>query len=209
MTNQKLYDTQTLWDVAWQESLGEIDLTDARVGGRATKLNPDKENVDFWQTAGPKWLESYIQWRDNNPNWKIWTTPEGEPAIELGLVVDIAGVNVKMVIDRVFEVDGELVVVDLKTSQRYPSNPLQLGFYKVGLEKQFGVPVKWGNYYMARTFSTGNTIDLSEFTHDKLEYIVDIFDKSRKAGLFLPNTNNCNVLCGLTEYCEFYPGKIG
>lgn len=202
-----MFDLQQAWAEAWSQSLGETDLTNARVGGRATKENPDKEDEKFWHKSGPKWVEAYIEWRKNNPNWKIWKTPEGEPAIELGLIVDIAGVNVKMVIDRVFEVDGEIVVLDLKTSQRQPTNPLQLGFYKVGLEKQFGMPVNYGNYYMARTMGTGSMIDLSGFTHEKLEYMVEIFDKSRRAGLFLPNTNNCNVLCGLTEHCEFYPGK--
>ena len=123
----------TLWQSAWDDSKGDIDLATARVGGRATKANPNKEDATFWQTKGPEWVEAYIAWRKQNSNWKIWTAPDGNPAIELALTPVVAGVPVKMIIDRVFKVNGELVIVDLKTSQNTPSSTLQLGFYKLGL----------------------------------------------------------------------------
>ena len=198
---------QRLWDEAWLETKGDIDLDKARVGGRATKANPNKEDVAFWQSAGPRWVEGYIAWRQANPNWKIWIAPDGNPGIELALTPVVAGVPVKMIIDRVFEVDGQLVICDLKTSQQTPSSSLQLGFYKLGLEQTFGVEVKWGNYYMARGNSTSEMVDLSEYTYDKMEYLIKQFDTSRKAGIFLPNTNNCQYLCGLTEHCQFSAKK--
>jgi len=111
-----------------------------------------------------------------------------------------------MYIDRVFEVDGELVVVDLKTSQRTPDSSLQLGFYKAGLQQVFGVDIKLGNYWMARQSGTGSMIDLTKYTPDMIEYFVKHFDNARKAGIFLPNTNNCNR-CGLTEFCPFTSKK--
>ena len=192
-----------LWSTAWDECKGDKDLTNARVGGRATKANPNKEDVTFWQSTGPKWVENYVAWRKNNPTWKIWTTPQGAPAIELAITPVIKGVQIKMVIDRVFEVDGQLVVVDLKTSQQLPASSLQLGFYKLGLEETFGVDVNWGNYYMSRDSGTASMIDLSTYTRDKMEYMVETFDKARQAGIFLPNTNNCAYRCGLTDHCQF------
>lgn len=198
---------QELWQTAWNESKGDLDLTNARVGGRATKANPNKEDQDFWQTAGPRWVEGYIEWRKANPNWKIWVAPDGNPGIELALSPVVAGVPVKMIIDRVFEVDGQLVICDLKTSQQTPSSSLQLGFYKMGIEQTFGVEVKWGNYYMARGNSTSEMVDLSGYTFDKMEYLIQKFDVARKAGVFLPNTNNCQYMCGLTEYCQFSTKK--
>jgi hypothetical protein len=195
--------TQQLWDQAWLESKGDTDLTNARVGGRATKANPNKEDITFWQTAGPKWVEAYIAWRKANANWKIWTAPDGNPGIELALTPVVAGVPVKMIIDRVFEVNGELVIVDLKTSQNTPTSSLQLGFYKLGLEQTFGVNVKWGTYYMSRGSNVSEMVDLSEYTYDKMEYLITQFDKARKSAIFLPNTNSCQYMCGLTEYCQF------
>lgn len=196
-----------LWDQAWQESKGDTDLTNARVGGRATKLHPNKEDANFWNLTGPQWVQGYINWRKANPNWKIWKTPQGVPAIELALTPVVSGVQIKMIIDRVFEVDGELVIVDLKTSQGVPASNLQLGFYKLGLEQQFGVTVNKGNFYMSRHAGIVDTIDLSGYTYDKMEYLVEGFDKARKAGIFLPNTNNCQYMCGLTEYCQFSAKK--
>lgn len=192
-----------LWDDAWKLSKGDIDLTNARVGGRATKANPNKEDVNFWQAQGPKWVDAYIAWRKTNSNWKIWTAPDGNPGIELALTPIVKDVPVKMIIDRVFEVNGELVIVDLKTSQNTPTSSLQLGFYKLGLEMQFGIEVKWGTYYMSRGNNISEMVDLSEYTHDKMEYLIETFDKARKAALFLPNTNSCQYMCGLTDYCQF------
>jgi hypothetical protein len=199
--------SQQLWEKAWLECKGDIDLTGARVGGRATKINPNKEDISFWNNQGPMWVEQYIAWRKQNTNWKIWTTPDGRPAIELELIPTVAGVPVKMVIDRVFEVDGHIVIVDLKTSQNTPSSTLQLGFYKLGIEQTFGIDVKWGNYYMARGSNAVEMVDLSEYTYDRMEFLVKGFDKARKAGIFLPNTNSCQYMCGLTAHCEFSTKK--
>jgi hypothetical protein len=192
-----------LWSTAWDLSKGDTDLTNARVGGRATKANPNKEDVNFWQSAGPRWVEGYIAWRKTNPDWKIWTAPDGNPGIELALTPVVNGVAVKMIIDRVFEVNGELVIVDLKTSQNTPTSSLQLGFYKLGLEQQFGREIKWGTYYMSRGNNISEMVDLSEYTYDKMEYLITQFDKARKSAIFLPNTNSCQYMCGLTEYCQF------
>ena len=197
-----------LWAKAWVQELGDKDLTNARVGGRATKANPQKEDVNFWQATGPQWVQAYIDWRKANTDWKLWKTPQGVPAIELAMLPEFAGVPVKMILDRVFEVNGELVIVDLKTSQQTPTNTLQLGFYKVGLLKTFGINVKWGTYWMARQHGVSPLVSLEQYTEDKLEYLVAGFDKARKAGIFLPNTNNCQYKCGLTAHCQFST-KIG
>lgn len=194
--------TNKYWDEAWAKHLAEIDLKNARVAGRATKANPNKEDATWWNEQGSKWVDDYIVWRKNNPDWKIWKTPQGVKAIELELNPVIADVPVKMVVDRVFEVNGELVIVDLKTSTRRPTSDLQLGFYKVGIELMLGVEINYGNYWMSRESGTASNIDLSRYNLDMLEYFVSGFDKARKSGIFLPNLSSCSF-CGLTEHCQF------
>lgn len=195
-----------LWTKAWDIESKDVDLTTARVGGRATKANPGKEDATWWNEMGPTWVNNYIMWRKNNPQWKIWTTPQGARAIELELNPIIAGVPVKMFIDRIFEVNGQLVIVDLKTSARRPASDLQLGFYKVGVEKMLGVEVNLGNYWMSRESGTGEMIDLSRYTYDTLEYFVDKFQTARKSGIFLPNLSSCSY-CGLAAHCQFTKEK--
>ena len=198
--------SNSYWDKAWAKETEGLDFATARRAGRATKDNPNKEDEHWWNEQGSKWIDNYILWRKNNSNWKIWTTPQGIKAIELELNPIIAGVPVKMFIDRIFEVDGHLVIVDLKTSARKPISDLQLGFYKVGVEMMLGVEVNLGNYWMSRESGTGEMIDLRRYTKDTLEYFVDGFDKARKAGIFLPNLQSCSY-CGLTAYCQFTKGK--
>ena len=201
-----------LWQQAWDESKGDIDLTNARVGGRETKLNPNKEDSTWWNSKGPEWVQAYISWREHNKDWKIWKAPNGDRGIELELTPVIAGVPVKMIIDRVFEVNGELVIMDLKTSKSTPTSSLQLAFYKLGLETTFGTDalggeIRWGTYYMSRASGVSEMIDLSSYTYDKMEYLIKQFDTARKAAIFLPNTNSCQYLCGLTEFCQFSTKK--
>ena len=194
------------WDIAWLKETKDLDLSKARIAGRSTKANPDREDAVWWDEQGSKWVDNYITWRKNNKDWKIWTTPQGVRAIELELNPIIADVPVKMFIDRIFEVNGQLVIVDLKTSSRKPISDLQLGFYKVGVEEMLGVKVNLGNYWMSRESGTGEMIDLSRYTLDTLEYFVSGFDKARKAGIFLPNLQSCSY-CGLTEHCQFTKEK--
>lgn len=194
--------TNELWAKAWKKETEGLDLATARVAGKSTKANPNREDAHWWNEQGSAWVDNYIKWRKNNPNWKIWTTPQGARAIELELNPVIAGVPVKMFIDRIFKVDGKLVIVDLKTSRTRPTSDLQLGFYKVGVEQMIGAEVNLGNYWMSRESGTGEMIDLSRYTVDMLEYLVSGFDKARKAGIFLPNLSSCNF-CGLTEHCTF------
>jgi len=198
--------TNELWAKAWAKETKDLDFSTARRAGRATKENPNKEDEHWWNENGSKWVDNYISWRKNNPDWKIWTTPQGVKAIELELNPVIADVPVKMFIDRIFEVNGQLVIVDLKTSRTRPQSDLQLGFYKIGVELMLGVEVNLGNYWMSRESGTGEMIDLSRYTIDTLEYFVDGFDKARKAGIFLPNLQSCNF-CGLTEHCQFTKDK--
>ena len=194
--------SNALWDKAWLLETKDLNLETARRAGRATVANPNKEDGNWWNTQGSIWVDNYILWRKNNPTWKIWTTPQGARAIELQLNPVIAGVTIKMIIDRIFEVDGKLVIVDLKTSAKRPTSDLQLGFYKVGLEQTLGIEINTGNYWMSRESGTGDMIDLSRYTLDTLEYFAEGFDKARKAGIFLPNLSSCNF-CGLTEHCQF------
>lgn len=207
MTNSvEVFIPNSLWDDAWKKETLGLDFATARRAGRATKENPNKEDENWWYKQGSVWVDNYIMWRKNNPNWKIWTTPSGVRAIELELNPIIAGVPVKMFIDRVFEVNGQLVIVDLKTSARRPASDLQLGFYKIGIEKELGVEVNLGNYWMSRDSGTGEMIDLSRYTLDSLEYMVEGFDRARKSAIFLPNISSCNI-CGLAEHCQFTKGK--
>jgi hypothetical protein len=135
--------SQSLWEQAWAKESEGIDLTNARVGGRATKLLPNKEDINFWQISGPMWVEDYIAWRKANTNWKIWTTPDGRPAIELELMPEIAGVPVKMVIDRIFEVNGKISSSRPQNCKKYSYQYFTTRVLQSWARKTFGVGIEY------------------------------------------------------------------
>lgn len=175
---------------------------DIRAGGRATKEYPNKEDAGWWLKHGPEMVSRWIDWRSNS-GWKIWVTPDGKPAIELDLLVDMAGVPVKMGIDRVMVTpEGELVILDIKTGSRTPQSDLQLAFYAAGLDLAYGIRPSYGTYWMARTGITSSTVDLNSMPTEKITTMVKMFDETRRRGLFIPNFKHC-TLCTFTAVCEW------
>ena len=67
--------TNELWAKAWAKETKDIDLTVARVAGRATKANPNKEDAVWWNEQGPLWVDQYIQWRKANQLSQITVFP--------------------------------------------------------------------------------------------------------------------------------------
>lgn len=198
-----------LWKDAWNEcvtaqqaSMGQ-DTALWRAAGRATKDNPDKENGVWWEKNGRKMLDSWVDWRMGEHGWKVWETPQGIPAIELGMTAMFGEIPVQMGIDRVMVTpDGELVILDLKTGQRTPSSDLQLAFYATGMAKVFDLRPKYGAYWMARQGTTSTLIDLDFYTDEMIEEIIFKFDKARREELFVPNYGHCNM-CQLKSSCKW------
>lgn len=194
--------TEQLFEKYFTKHSKDKDYDSIRAGGRASKEYPNKEDGTWWLKHGPLMVDRWVDWRSNS-GWEIWRTPEGEPAIELGLMVDMADVPVKMGIDRVMVTpEGDLVVLDIKSGARTPQSDLQLAFYAAGLDLAFGIRPKFGTYWMARTGITSSFIDLDVMPTHKIIDMVKMFDTTRRQGLFTPNFKHC-TLCPFTAVCEW------
>jgi putative RecB family exonuclease len=203
-----------LWLDAWERlTTRQIDATGQetaswRAGGRATKEYPDKENGDWWAIHGAGMVQNWIDWREQSHGMGLWVTPEGIPAIELVLNIELEGVPVKMALDRLMVTQsGDLVVVDLKTGKNTPSSSFQLGMYAVGMELTFGVRPKYGTYWAARDGVTTELIDLDKWTIERAGSIVKMFDNARRSGIFVPNFDHCKM-CNFTSVCKYQDGEI-
>ena len=181
---------------------GDVDPSAWRVGGRASKQYPDKEDSVWWLDNGPAMFESWVKWRLGS-GWHI-AEFSGQPSIEIGFDFTVNDeFAVQMYLDRLMVNEhGELVIVDLKSGSRTPSSPLQLAMYAYGCEKILGVRPKWGTFWKARDGVTSQLVDLDTLPSNKVEYIVSGFDKLRKQGVFLPNLDECGW-CGFNEVCEW------
>lgn len=207
---------QTTWDSLKASQIGSNGFTEAdvRAGGRATKEYPNKEDERWWQTNGIPMVESWVTWRDTS-GWGIADIGGGTPAIELGLVVEIGGLPIKMVIDRLMFMpseDGTLtrdnfIVLDLKSGKTAPKSDLQLALYATGIEIVYGWRPRWGTYWMARTGTISDPVDLDNYPKEMFEEIFSQFKQARDNGVFIPNLNHCQM-CSVIDYCKYQQPKL-
>lgn len=177
-----------------------------RASGRKSKAWPDKENQDFWLTEGPKMVETWVNWWDGmvaEEGWKIWTTPAGTKAIELGIDgVSIGGITWRGHIDAVVEDgDGDLVIVDWKTGAGQPKSPMQLGEYACAIDALFRVRVKFGAFYNARKGDTGPLFVLDRFTDERVGKVLQHSRNIINKNLYVPNPGPLCGACGVRDWC--------
>lgn len=172
------------------------------------------EPIEVWRKQGLAFVESYINWRDRSP-WEIWTTPEGEPAIELDVSGRLPGcpVEIKGFIDRVFwdPVLKRLVVLDLKTSKKPPKSPAQFETYAALLKAKYDVQVHLGVPFMNRRGTLGAPYDLSKVTP---EAVGEVFGKAwaevqgyAQTGVWPANTKDC-FICDVQASCAAVNGPL-
>lgn len=185
----------------------EPDIEKWRTGGAQTKPKVDiarrREKVALWVPA-------YVVYALGQP-WRIWRTPDGEPAIELAFEIEFSGCIVRGYIDQVIEwpsLDRE--IVDAKTGAKQPDRYTQLGIYALGCEIRFGVEHRpaFGHFYMAKDSKTTKPLDLSGYTFAKLERWFNDLARARALSLYIPSPSedNCRP-CGVRDYCSAIDGE--
>lgn len=206
-------DLKKIWDAAFLDEIAAVEEktgsnpVDWRVGGRATKQYPDKENKLWWDDNGYEMFKNFVTAYDNN-KWQIWTTPQGVPAIELGMLCNFGDIPVKAYADLVFQEGDELAVVDLKTGANTPESSMQLGVYASCIEMTFGIRPTKGYYYSARSAMLEPSYGIERWTIPVLTELFTQFDKALDAEIFLPNVGmNCRT-CGVKDYCYAVGGEL-
>jgi hypothetical protein len=140
-----------------------------RAGGKATRQYPYKEDASWWLDNGPKMFHNWIEWRKQENPYTPYQLSGGDFAIETELNVEISGVLMKGFLDRLMvSPDGELTVIDIKTSTRAPITYTQLGTYAIMCEKVMGVRPTKGAYFMVRTGELTPPVNLDHYTENRL-----------------------------------------
>lgn len=157
-----VFSARQVWEIYFRKHLDASDETEPN---RNKWGRSQAEPVEVWDRLGPQLISSYVAWRERSP-WTIWTTPDGEPAIELDVSGRLPGcpVEIKGFIDRVFHdpVLDKLWVLDLKTSKRPPKSAAQFETYAALLGAKYpDVRVDLGVPFMNRQGSPGKPFDLS------------------------------------------------
>lgn len=186
-------------------------------------LTDETPNLDWWFWSGPyaggrdlerRWdigleqVEKFVAWRSLEGQ-QIWTTPGGEPAIELAFVVDLDGIAVRGFIDAVVVVDGELRVRDYKTGNA-PGDDFQLAVYAHAVGLTYNIaPPKTGDYYMAgkrgKPAALTKPYDLTVWSLEGITRIFHEVEARIQAGEFDPDPEpqKCNF-CDVNLSCPVF-----
>lgn len=197
----------TLWaktydaEVKQVEEKSGIPVSKWRVGGRATKANPNREDYQFWLDEGLRQFEAYVAWMEKS-GWKIATMPDGKPGIEWEAEVWFGGTPVRMVVDAIYDVNGEWVVVDYKTGKRTPEWEMQIALYASALERVYGRRPKWGAYYMTRKAALSDLSDLSRFGMDWFDYAFSTMNFMVDNDILPAQVGDHCSYCSVAEWCQ-------
>lgn len=197
----------SVWEVLFGKEIEEVKKAEPD----EKKWRSGKERYKEWNEIGPQLVQAYIDWRRRVP-YQIWTTPDGEPAIELDVSGHLPGcdMEIKAYIDRVFvdPVLNSMPVVDIKSGKTKPDSALQFGVYRALLEAKYGIQPEIGAAWMAREGGLGKPWSLAKYTPEytgrqlgKLEQIV-------KAGAFTPHVGGHCWGCDVKDACYAYDGPL-
>lgn len=210
----EVQDFATVFEQVIAEELekGGWSESDIKASGRKTKAWPNKQDKSWWHTHGPLYVSAWIQWRER-AGYELWTTPWGDPGIEVPVEVEVAGRKFVGYVDRVFvdPNDGTGVPVDLKAGNHEPKSTLQLGTYGVVLGRDYGLEVRRGGFWMAKDYEKDHLglkymEDLSRFTPEFVDAQFEMAWRGITAGVFLPSPSMMCGSCAVNRFCGLMGG---
>jgi hypothetical protein len=183
-----------IWNRAWFET---VEADEAINGDMQHWQFAKKEDMSWWYGEGRWMLENWAKFRYNG--WEVY-----EDFVEKQYEIEIEDATVKMAIDRVMvDFEGNRVLLDIKTGASSQKHPLQLAVYAWALQKQ-GISVHRAGFWDARTGHV-TVWSLDNLYPERVEDILNAFDKARKESIFLPNLSNCGR-CGVISSCKYVNG---
>lgn len=211
-------DLPSIWKQAFNETLDKAKEQDPAVldwrKAGVKKDNPQGEDLAHWySTLGPQLVQSYVSWRRRS-GLQIWTTPDGQPAIELDVSGTLPGmpegIQFKGFIDRIFYEPrlGQLTIVDLKTGTRKPENAEQFGTYGAAVQHKYGVAVPFGAAFMNRKGQLAEAHDLSMYTPEYVGRNFARLHAAITAGYFNPVLGRHCGLCSVSAACYANGGPL-
>lgn len=209
--NADIFRAEDVWDVFFDRQLEE--LRSKEPNEHKWRRSASEGDIDAWRRAGLSFVQSYIDWRERSP-WEIWTTPDGEPAIELDISGRLPGcpVEIKAYLDRIMydPVFKKHWIVDLKTSKKPPQSAAQFEVYAALVKVKYGLRVSDGAAFMNRRATLSKPFDLSEVTPEGVGAVFGEAWKQVQSGEF-PATGIANgacFICDTSSSCHARGGPL-
>lgn len=156
---------------------------------------------------GEEQIGKYLNYYESVPFEVPWTTDSGELAIELRFDIELDKVKVVGYIDQVIEwfesQPRHLGLRDIKTGKN-PGDTLQLKVYDIAMEKQFGVNIGEGDYFMVEKGKPTKKYDLTQMSELQVTDLFGRMDEGVRAEEFepSPDPDKCRM-CPVRAACQF------
>ncbi|GGM45193.1 hypothetical protein GCM10012275_15320 [Longimycelium tulufanense] len=185
------------------------------------RLCEETPRWDYWFSSGPYHGEADIERRHRlgleqvtryvhyytvtAPQEVVWTTPAGDPAIELGFEINLDGVPVRGYLDQVTTCPARPTPWprDLKTGN-LPGDAFQLAVYAIALLLNYGISVTIGDYWMGRSGKPTLPYALTEWTVERVTEEFHQMDAAVRAGRFEPKPEPAKCrFCPVQASCAY------
>jgi putative RecB family exonuclease len=162
-----------------------------------------EQDISERRERGKNQVLAYVEYCKQNP-FDVKAIDDYTLGIEVEFEISLNGIPVKGAIDLITDEGYNKVgVVDAKTGNRESSN-VQLGIYKVAVEKIFGWKVSKAGFYYAKDSKlvtlTGR--DLARYTEDYVTELISSLDRGIQNKVFLPNAGSHCTMCPVKKYCR-------
>lgn len=198
------------WEQAWEDKVAEfvnknpdIPLEDWRKAGRVSSDKPNKEDFAWWKRDGQRQLIEYSGWL-RNAGWEIASHPEtGEPLSEFETTAEFGGLQVRGFLDAVMrrKADSLLAITDYKSGTRVPLSTTQLGLYAQAIQRNLGLTVTQGAYYMTRKAELTDPQSLHRYTGEWFDLQFSRLRKAMEADIFIPQPGEACFMCDVKDAC--------
>jgi putative RecB family exonuclease len=170
---------------------------------RAPRSNVEAD-ISNRRLLGDVLLRNYSDFVLGEERRPLFWVDDYTPGIELPFSVQIGDVEIRGQIDRIErEPDGTLHIIDLKTGNRESAN-LQLGIYKVALEKEFGLKVSKASFFYAKDGKLVTLTDweLARYTERYVTDLLAALERGIQNEVYIPNVTQSCFLCPVKRECR-------
>lgn len=192
--------------VAEEEESSGVERAKFTTFGRKTKERPNKEDFTVWRDdIGPDLVEKYVAWAGNHDLVIAQDLPQDANGktygVEYELAFHIGQTQELGYADRVvYDVNGNLGVVDIKTGRKRKTT--QLPLYLIALQQK-GIPAVWCAYYQARDGRMTEPWYPAEWDERRMSYLHEQAAAMQAQGFYLPNPGDECGWCSVRSHCQF------
>lgn len=151
-------------------------------------------------------VERYYKYvTEVRPQDTLLRQTNGEPFVEVQFQIQLGDVWVRGVIDQVYWDDQALDwrIRDIKTGKA-PGDEIQLAVYAIPVNRDYGMDITTGDYWMAESGKPTIVYDLTKWPRSRLEDAFGELDEGIRSERFDPNPSRENCMfCPVAAACEY------